>query len=217
MRRLFIVFCVFVLIFASCGKKTNEKKDARGTEYIENYITQLKEIEKMTAEKFNKIMYLLEYANENYQNDSVLFQIRDAIIESISTNKKAIEEFRELAAKQRPDFVDDTVQILLRTATAFLVQSYEIRTEALSWLNRYISLGTPRFFREYSKGMEEAMHTSRQAFFFLTTARVRQKVVMGDTLDMTIEEFLNIPELPVEAPSKADIAEEAKAVEEEEE
>jgi hypothetical protein len=40
------------------------------------------------------------------------------------------------------------------------------------------------------------MENSRQAFFFLTLARVRQKVITGDTLNASFQEFLNIPELP---------------------
>lgn len=194
MKKLIFAFCVLILLFASCAKNPVER-DARTAEYIENYIDQLKEIEKITSEKFNNVMSLFERITED-PSDELMFQIRDAIAASMDANRKAVEEFRSLALRPKPDFVEDTIQILLVAATALLGQSYEIRTEAQTWLNRYISLGTPRFFREYFEGMENAMQASRQAFFFLTTARVRQKVMAGDTLDMTIEEFLNIPELP---------------------
>lgn len=208
MKKLILAFFVFVLLFVSCAKQSVDNS----SQYIENYITQLKDIEKMTTEKFDKIMLLFESVNEN-QNDSLVFEIRDAILESTAANKQAVEEFRSLATKQKPDFVDDTIQIMLTTATALLAQSYEIRSEAQIWLNRYISLGTPRFFNEYLQLMEKAMQASKQAFFFLTTARVRQKVIMGDTLDMTISEFLNIPELPQDT-SQVDTSDEAAVAEE---
>lgn len=200
MKRLIFAFCVFVLLLASCAKKSGEsgEKDNGNAEYIENYIMQLKDIEKITTEKFNKIMSLLEYVNENQsESDTIYIQLRDAINESVAANRRAVEEFRSLAGKEKPAFVDDTIQILLRTATAILAQSYEKRTDAQLWLNRYVSLGNIRFFEQYTAGMEEAMNASRQAFFFLTTARVRQKVITGDTLDMTLNEFLKIPEIPV--------------------
>ncbi len=199
--KLIFAFCILVLLLASCAKKKTET-DARNEEYIENYISQLKEIEKTTSEKFDILQSLLEEQNEN-PNDSSLFYIRDAIVASTSANRAAVEEFRMLAQKSKPDFVDDTVQILLRTSTALLAQSYEVRAEAQSWLNRYISLGTQRFFNEYSGKMNEAMQISRQAFSFLTMARVREKVITGDTLDMTLNEFLKIPELPKDTAAPA--------------
>jgi len=193
MRILIFAFCVCVLLFAACARKPAEN-DVRTAEYIENYISQLKEIEKVTTRKFNNVMAFFENADEN-TDDSLLFHLRDAIVESIEANRTAVEEFRALASRPKPDFVDDTVHILLRTAASFLGMSYETRITAQTWLNRYISLGTPRFFREYSEGMEEAMQASRQAFFFITAARMRQRYLVGDTLDLT-QEFLQIPELP---------------------
>jgi len=54
------------------------------------------------------------------------------------------------------------------------------------------------------------MQFARQAYFFITSARIRQRVLAGDTLDMSIEEFLNIPELPRDetAPDETAVAEE---------
>lgn len=206
MKKLVFAFCIFIVLFAACAKKSTEN-DNRNAEHIENYISELKKIEQNTSEKFNVLMALLENTDEN-SNDSVSMQINDAIIKSIEANRNAVEEFRVLAGKKSPDFVDDTIQILLRTATGLLGQSYEIRTEAMTWLNRYISLGTTRFFNEYSQKMEAAMQASKQAFFFLTTARVRQRVIVGDTLDMTIQEFLNIPELPVDTTANIELPDE---------
>jgi hypothetical protein len=191
MKKIVAVLC-FLLLFFGCAKKKDEDLVKN---YVENYITQLKTIEKPTSEKFNYLMNLLRDLDEN-SSDSLLINLRDAILETINANKTAVDEFRELALKKKPDYIEDTIQILLMTATALLGQSYEVRTSAITSLNRYISLGTPIFFREYSSQMDRAMKISEQAFFFLTTARVRQRVVTGDTLDMTIQEFLKIPEIP---------------------
>jgi len=191
MKNFIAILCVSLAFFA-CGKK---KDDNLIKTYVENYITQLKSIEKPTSEKFNYLMSLMRDYDEN-SNDSMLVNIRDAISATIAANRVAVGEFRELALKKKPDYIEDTIQILLTTATALLGQSYEIRTAAITSLNRFVALGTPRFFREYSAQMDGAMKISEQAFFFLTTARVRQRVVTGDTLDMTIQEFLKIPELP---------------------
>ena len=188
----FIAILCLSLVFLGCVKKKDENLIKT---YVENYITQLKSIEKPTSEKFNYIMNLMRDMDEN-SNDSIQINLRDAILATIDANKIAVGEFRELALKKKPDYIEDTIQILLTTATALLGQSYEIRTSAITSLNRFIALGTPRFFREYSSQMDRAMKISEQAFFFLTTARVRQRVITGDTLDMTIQEFLKIPELP---------------------
>jgi len=188
----FIAILCLSLVFLGCVKKKDENLIKT---YVENYITQLKSIEKPTSEKFNYIMNLMRDMDEN-SNDSIQINLRDAILATIDANKIAVGEFRELALKKKPDYIEDTIQILLTTATALLGQSYEIRTSAITSLNRFVALGTPRFFREYSSQMDRAMKISEQAFFFLTTARVRQRVITGDTLDMTIQEFLKIPELP---------------------
>jgi len=191
MKKIILILC-FLFMFFGCVKKKDEDLIKI---YVENYITQLKSIEKPTSEKFNYVMNLMRDLDEN-SNDSTLVNLRDAILATIDANKIAVGEFRELALKKKPDYIEDTIQILLTTATALLGQSYEIRTTAITSLNRYVSLGTPIFFREYSAQMDRAIKISEQAFFFLTTARVRQRVVTGDTLDMTIQEFLRIPELP---------------------
>ncbi|MDR0303403.1 MAG: hypothetical protein LBH98_01350 [Chitinispirillales bacterium] len=191
MKNFIIIFCI-LLVFSGCSKKKNAT-DVKN--YVEHYISQLKVIEKPSSEKFNYLMNLMHNFDAN-SNDSLQINLRDAILETITANKTAGDEFRELALKKKPDYIEDTIQILLVTATALLGQSYEMRTSAITSLNRFVALGTPRFFREYSLQMERAMKVSEQAFFFLTTARVRQRVVTGDTLDMTIAEFLKIPELP---------------------
>jgi hypothetical protein len=192
MKKLLFAFCIFVLIFISCSKKTAENNTA---EYIENYIGKLKEIEMPASEKWNRFMKIMENMDEN-SSEAVLFELKDAISETITANKAATEEFRALALKNKPDYMEDTVHILLKTATVLLAQSYEVRNEAMIWFNRYFSLGTMRFFSEYSEKMSQAMETSRQAFFFITMARARQRIRNGDTLDMTVEEFLKIPPLP---------------------
>jgi len=196
MKRQFFVIGLLifmgVLVFVSgCGD--GKSQEARTNEYIEDYVSQLKEIEIPAFQNWNSVMRILEEMNES-GDENAMFALRDAISKTMEANKRAVDDFRALAAKPAPDFVEDTIRIFLRMATAFLGQSYEMRNDAMSWLNRYVSLGTARFFEEYKEKMARAMEHSRQAFFFLTMARVRHRVVVGDTLDMTVREFLGIAE-----------------------
>ena len=201
MEKLFFILCFCILFIVSCSKKPPIAEN-RTTLYIEEYITSLKEIEIPPTAKFNTFLSAMEDMNSTVENsneplgDSLLLEFRDVITETIKVNRVASEEFRALAMKDKPDYVEDTIYILLRAATAILGQSYEMRREAMTSFYRYFSLGTMRFFNEYSEKMSRAMENSRQAFFFLTLARVRQKVMTGDTLNASFQEFLNIPELP---------------------
>jgi hypothetical protein len=213
MRKRLFILCVCVLFLALllilalvADPFARDSKTDRTTRYIENYVSRLKEIEMPASAQWNNFMRVLEAWDDN-AGEAIFFELRDASNETVQTNKRAIEEFSLLARRRKPDYVEDTIHILLQTATVFLAQSYETRNEAMTWFNRYISLGTMRFFREYSEGMSQAMEMSRQAFFFITMARVRQRVVTGDTLDMTIEEFLNIPPLP-ELPEMEELSKE---------
>ncbi|MCL2843881.1 MAG: hypothetical protein FWE23_00270 [Chitinivibrionia bacterium] len=188
----FLVFFTGLVLLSGCGGKSQE---ALTNEFIESYISQLKEIEIPPFQRWNMLMRILEVVNEDEEeSEEALFALRNAITETMNANRQAVDDFRRLALKPTPDFVEDTIRILLRTATAFLGQSYEMRNEAITWLNRYVSLGTARFFDEYMQGMAQAMERSRQAFFFLTMARVRYRIAVGDTLDMTVREFLGIAE-----------------------
>jgi len=204
MRRQFLSVCVLFFIGVSAfvvGCAGNKSQEARTSEYIENYISQLKDIEVPAYQKWTVLMRIMEQADEAPSED-FMFSMRDAISETIEANRQAMEELRILAARPAPEFIDDTIRIFLRTATGLLGQSYEMRNEAITWFNRYVSLGTARFFDEYRKRMVQAMEHSRQSFFFLTMARVRYRVAVGDTLDMTVREFLGIAEhtqLPPEA------------------
>ncbi|MCL1946094.1 MAG: hypothetical protein FWF51_02935 [Chitinivibrionia bacterium] len=201
MKKILFALCFCILLCVSCSKKSAPTEN-RTTRYIEDYITSLKEIEIPPSAKFDSFLSTTEKMNLATENsnepldDSLLLEFRDLIVETMKANKTAAEEFRALAMKDKPDYVEDTIYILLRAATAILGQSYEMRREAMTWFHRYFSLGTPRFFNEYSQRMSQAMESSKQAFFFLTMARVRQKVVTGDTLDVSIQEFLNIPDIP---------------------
>jgi len=187
----FLVFLSILVFVSGCGN--GKSQEVRTNEYIEDYVSQLKEIEIPAFQSWNSVMRILEEMNES-GDEKAMFALRDAISETMEANRRAVDDFRTLAARPTPDYVEDTIRILLRMATAFLGQSYEMRNEAMSWLNRYVSLGTARFFDEYREKMALAMEHSRQAFFFLTMARVRHKIVVGDTLDMTVREFLGIAE-----------------------
>lgn len=193
LMRFTSVICLLtlVLLFAlSCSKKDPVDYSQSG-EYIESFIQRLKENEKPATEQFSQFQNALE-ETEN-ATDSSMQELFRVLRSGFDLHTIAIEQFQGMATEDKPAFLDDSLAALLNFSALSLALAYDSRLQALQAMNRYLGIRNRRFFDEYVAQLNTAKEASTQAFQGINAVRLRQKVYSGDTLDMSIQEYLGIP------------------------
>ena len=165
------------LIFVTSCTKKSEKKISANQATVENFVNELKDIERPAAEQFN--LFLSHIDSIGALDPSLSKTEHDALykkqLDAMRANRKQLDEavlqFQAQQASIKAMPIDDTLATLLASATLHFDRAYQARAAAIGNVVQYYSLNDNRLLQGYQMSLKLAKEYSDKAFFWITMAR----------------------------------------------
>lgn len=176
MKKIVFLSLLSLLVLASCNKKAEKNIDAN-TLTVENFVNELKDIERPAAEEFNLFLGHLDSIGgidatlPKEQLDSLFNEQLVAMNENRTVLTEASLQFQAQGVSIKAMPLDDTLAILLASATTNFDKAYQARAGAVGNVLQYYSTSDQRFLEGYQLSLKLAKEFSDKAFFWVTMAR----------------------------------------------